>query len=269
MAAVKDFAARALVIGRTHWHLHASTATPDNAGPTVVFVPGLGEGDYMAAHGRILAKHWPVWIVDMPGFGRTRRPERLRSVEQFADALEQFLRVALDEPAYLVASSFGCQIAAAAAEAKAPIAAMVLVSPTSDAGARSIVGQLRRWLPTMLAEPPGLAIGLTKSYLHCGIRTPIVAFLAGLRDHLEDRVPNVDVPTLVVRGARDHIVSAAWARLLVDRLPCGQLATIDGFAHTLDYAAPGQLARVTVPFLAGCWHAQADDRRRRADQEGG
>ena len=246
---MNGFVARIQRIGEARWHFHDSTAEPRHESPTVVMVPGLGEGDYMAPHARLLAPHWPVRILDMPGFGRSRYPRRFSTVEEFAAALDEFLRNTAKTPAYVVASSFGCQIAAAAAQADAPIARLVLVSPTYDAAARSVGGQLRRWVPTMVVEPPSLALGLAKSYLHCGVRTPIKAFLAGLRDPIEDRLPHVAVPTLVVRGERDHIVPDAWARELVRRLPDGRLATIDHAAHTLDYAAPRRLAAATIPFL--------------------
>jgi pimeloyl-ACP methyl ester carboxylesterase len=246
---MKEFTARMLQIGDTRWHLHESTALPEHDNPTVVFVPGLGEGDYMAPHGQLLARHWRVVIADMPGFGRTRGPRRLRTTDEFAQALHGLLDAILDRPAHVVASSFGAQIAAAAAQQGAPIDRLVLVSPTYDAAARSVLGQLWRWLPTMVVEPPTLAIGLAKSYLHCGVRTPILAFLAGLRDSIEQRLAHVHQPVLVVRGSRDRIVSASWAQQLVAAAPRGRLAEIDGFAHTLDYAAPRQLEDVVVPFL--------------------
>jgi pimeloyl-ACP methyl ester carboxylesterase len=248
---MKGFTAQLRDIGDTRWHVHESCAIPRHRSPTVVFVPGLGEGDYMAPHGRVLARHWRVLVPDMPGFGRTRAPRRLRSVAEFAEALTGFLRATVDRPAFVVASSFGAQIAIAAAEAGAPIEAMVLVSPTYDSRARSVLGQLRRWLPTMFVEPPTLALGLAKSYFHCGVRTPIIAFLAGLHDRPEERLGSVDVPTLIVRGARDHIVSAAWADQLAAAGRRTQVATIRGFAHTLDYSAPDQLGAVTIPFLEG------------------
>jgi pimeloyl-ACP methyl ester carboxylesterase len=249
MAAVKGFQEHYQQIGDTLWHLHETTAAPADTTHTVVFVPGLGEGDYMAPHARLLAEHWRVLILDMPGFGRTRAPNRLRTVEAFGQALTGYLRMGLDKPAYVVGSSFGCQIAAAAAERDAPVDRMVMVSPTYDRRARSIPAQLRRWIPTMLVEPPMLALGLAKSYAHCGVRTPIIAFLAGLYDPLEQRLAQIEIPVLVVRGARDHIVSAEWAAEVAAQLPRSRLATIEGFAHTLDYAAPEPLAAVTVPFL--------------------
>jgi pimeloyl-ACP methyl ester carboxylesterase len=246
---MNGFTARMLRIGDTDWHLHESSAVPEHASPTVVFVPGLGEGDYMAPHGELLARRWRVVIADMPGFGRTRGPRRLRTTDEFAQALHGLLDAILDQPAHVVGSSFGAQIAAAAAHRGAPIDRLVLVSPTYDAAARSVLGQLWRWLPTMVVEPPTLAIGLTKSYLHCGVRTPILAFFAGLRDSIEKRLTDVTQPVLVVRGSRDRIVSATWARQLADAAPRGRLAEIDGFAHTLDYAAPRQLEDVVTPFL--------------------
>ncbi len=247
---MKDFDTRLRTIGDIRWHFYESTTTPRQHTPTVVMVPGLGEGDYMAPHARLLAPHWPVQIVDMPGFGRSRGPRRLVTVDQFGAAFDEFLRATKAKPTHVIASSFGCQIAAAAAQKGAPIGRLVLVSPTYDRTARSVLGQLRRWIPTMVVEPPSLALGLAKSYLHCGVRTPITAFFAGLRDHIEDRLPDVAAPTLVVHGGRDRIVPGDWASELVRRLPNGRLATIDGFAHTLDYAAPARLAAITLPFLS-------------------
>lgn len=105
---MKDFDSHTRRTDDIRWHLNISTALPRHARPVVVFVPGLGEGDYMAKHGRILAEHWRVLIVDMPGFGKTRGPKRLVSVEEFAAALDRFLRDTVAEPAFVVASSFGC-----------------------------------------------------------------------------------------------------------------------------------------------------------------
>lgn len=246
---MKGFTGRMQQIGDTRWHVQESTAQPRNHTPTVVFVPGLGEGDYMAPHGRLLAREWRVVIPDMPGFGHTRGPRRLRTTDEFAQALHGFLDATLDRPAHVIGSSFGAQIAAAAAQRGAPIERLVLVSPTYDAAARTVAGQLWRWLPTMVVEPPTLAIGLTKSYLHCGVRTPVLAFFAGLRDSAEERLAHVAQPVLVVRGSRDRIVSPQWSRQLVDAAEHGRLAEIDGFAHTLDYAAPRQLADVVAPFF--------------------
>jgi pimeloyl-ACP methyl ester carboxylesterase len=248
---VKGFTASFRRVGDTCWHFHISIAMPRHGSPTVVFVPGLGEGNYMAPHGRVLAAYWRVVIVDMPGFGRTCGPARLRTVDEFGNALKEFLCGFVSTPAYVVGISFGAQIALAAAQAGAPVSRLVLVSPTYDSAVRSVPGQISRWLPTMLVEPPSLAIGLAKSYWHCGVRTPILAFWGSLRDPTERRVAKVDVPTLVVRGARDHIVSASWARRLASLAPNGRLATIEGRAHTLDYSAPEALAAVTVPFLGG------------------
>jgi len=237
-------------IGGTRWYVRESTAEPEDPEHLVIFIPGLGEGAYIAPHGSLLARHWRVVIPDMPGFGRSRGPHRLTSVDAFAEAATEFVADRADGAVYLVGSSFGAQVAlAVAAAAPRLLTRLVLVSPTFEAGSRTLLGQLRRWLPTMVGEPSLLAVGLAKSYAHSGLRTPILAFRAGLHDAPEERAPRVSAPTLVVRGGRDHIVSARWARQLVDCLPAGQLATIAGGWHTLDFALPGALAAVTVRFL--------------------
>ena len=74
-------------------------------------------------------------------------------------------------------------------------------------------------------------------------------FRLGLLDHLEDKLPRVKAPTLVVRGQHDPICREAWAEEVARRLPDGRLVVIPGVARTLVYTAPEQLATVTRQFM--------------------
>ena len=71
-----------------------------------------------------------------------------------------------------------------------------------------------------------------------------------MEDRVEEKLPHVQVPALVVRGSRDTIVPQRWAEEATRLLPMGRLAEIPGAPHTVVYDAPLDLARVVRPFLS-------------------
>lgn len=92
---------------------------------------------------------------------------------------------------------------------------------------------------------------MPRDYLDCRTRRLIETFLHALRDRIEDNLLAVGAPALVVRGARDPIVSQRCAELATEMLPRGRLVVVPGAAHALNYNAPLELARVVQAFLDG------------------
>ena len=72
-----------------------------------------------------------------------------------------------------------------------------------------------------------------------------------MEDRIEEKLPHVRVPALVVRGSKDPIVPQRWAEEVARLLPMGRLVVVPGAPHTLVYDAPLELARVVRPFLSG------------------
>jgi hypothetical protein len=68
-------------------------------------------------------------------------------------------------------------------------------------------------------------------------------------DHIEDRLPRIEVPALVVRGSNDPVVSAKWAEQAARLLPRGRLVVIPDGAHALNLDSPAELALVVRQFL--------------------
>ncbi|HVV75445.1 MAG TPA: alpha/beta hydrolase [Mycobacteriales bacterium] len=218
--------------------------------PTAVFVAGLGSGDYLCRHAELLADERRVLLPDMPGFGRSRTSHRLRTVEEFAAALLEMLRSETSGPVDLVGNSFGTQIALAAADASPEaVRRLVLIGPTFDASARSYPHMLGRWLLTAPIEPPSLAVSLLRSYLKCGVRTPALAFRAGMRDRPEERIERVSHPILLIRGVRDRIAPRPWLEDLQRQSTNVEIAEVPRTAHTVDFAAPEAAARLVADFL--------------------
>jgi pimeloyl-ACP methyl ester carboxylesterase len=63
------------------------------------------------------------------------------------------------------------------------------------------------------------------------------ALAASLADRVEDVVPQVAVPVLVLYGDADRICTEAWARELAGRAPDGRFAVLPG-AHSFTYTSP-------------------------------
>jgi pimeloyl-ACP methyl ester carboxylesterase len=86
-------------------------------------------------------------------------------------------------------------------------------------------------------------------YLVFGPRRLLATSRHALADPLEEKLPHVRAPTLVVRGARDKIVSQRWAEEVAAGLPRGRLTVVPGKAHAVNYNAPAELARLVREFV--------------------
>lgn len=219
----------------------------------MILVHGLGVSSrYMLPLLRDLAASVPVWAPDLPGFGRSDKPRQPLDVPGLAAALAAWLEVQGLGGAAVVANSFGCQVAVdLAAHRPDLVGALVLTEPTVDPAARRVRTQVQRWVRNAPAEPPSLAAVMVRDYADCGVRRLWRTVHYALTDRIEEKLPAVRAPTLVVRGGRDVIVPQSWAVEVTALLPHGQLAVIPGAGHTVNYNAPADLARLARPLLTG------------------
>jgi pimeloyl-ACP methyl ester carboxylesterase len=114
---------------------------------------------------------------------------------------------------------------------------------------RSALRQIGRLLLDGVREPPSLLLIELLDYLDAGFRRSVRTFQYMLEDRIEEKLPWVSVPTLVVRGSRDPIVPQRWAEEATKLLPAGWLVVIPGATHTANYGSPLELARVVRAFL--------------------
>lgn len=219
----------------------------------VVLVHGIGvAGCFMVPVAELLAPYHRVYVPDLPGFGASDKPARVLDVLGLTDALVGWMRAAGLERAAFLGNSFGCQILAdLAVRYPALIGRAVLQGPTMDPQARSAWRQFLRWLDNSRRESPSQALISAREYRRCGVRRLLKTFRYALEDRIEEKLPRMQVSTLVVRGSRDPIVPQRWAEEVTHLLPEGRLAVIPGMPHTLIYNAPLELARVVLPFLSG------------------
>lgn len=88
-------------------------------------------------------------------------------------------------------------------------------------------------------------------YVKTGPVRLFLTFQFSLQDRLEEKLPRVQAPMLVVRGALDPICNQEWAEFVARRSPHGRLVVIPNVAHTLVYTAAPELVAASLPFLQG------------------
>ena len=233
----------------TDFHYRAALEAAVDA-PGVVLVHGIGVSSrYMCPLLQHLAPFCRVYAPDLPGCGLTR-PKVALDLDATADALARFMEAVGIPRATLIGNSMGCQTLVRFAQRHpARLEKAVFTGPTLDPAARTRTKQLYRWARTGLEEPLSLGLVLLQEYWDCGLRRMWRTFLFALEDRMEERLPSVRVPALVVRGTGDHVAPDAWARRVAALLPQGRLLVLPGAAHGVNYDAPLELARVLRPFL--------------------
>lgn len=236
--------------------LHAWTNVPDDHAP---------EGDALPVvlvHGYVISSRYmlptlrrlgvPAYAPDLPGHGRSETPPRALDVTGYADALVGWMNAVGLARAVLVGNSLGCQIVARAA-ARWPdrVAGVVLVGPTVEPGTRSAIRQALRLLLDALRERPSILLLELADMLRVGPRRMVAMARATLADRIEQVLPALRAPVLVVRGARDPLVPADWARRVATLAGAPPPLEVPGAPHAVNYSAPEALASIVRGFVTG------------------
>ncbi|MBI5446101.1 MAG: alpha/beta hydrolase [Deltaproteobacteria bacterium] len=233
----------------SYGRLHALAG--GTAPPVVILVPGLViASEYMAPTGKILAEFCRVYAVDLPGYGLSVKPRKVLALAELADALAEWMDASGIQRAHFFGNSFGCQILAwLAVRHPKRVDRLVLQGPTVDPEARSLMRQLLRLIRNSRLESPDLGRITRRDYRRAGLRRAWATLRLALRDRIEDRLPLVLAPCLVVRGDRDPLVPQRWAERVARLLPRGELVVVPGASHTMNYVAPDALVAAMRPFL--------------------
>jgi 2-hydroxy-6-oxonona-2,4-dienedioate hydrolase len=235
--------------------MHAVVSHPNDLmpkAPQFVLVHGLGLSQrYMMPVARELAQDYRVYVPDQPGFGASGHPEQVLDMAGLADAIAAWIRAAGIPRAVLLGNSQGCQIIGQlAVRHPALVEAAIMQGPTAPPRERTWLWQFIRWRQNGRYNPPSLEPITWGEYKKAGYLRVLRTFHHSLHDHLEDQIPHIQAPTLIVRGECDPICRASWARHLASLHPNGKLVEIPRVAHTLCYTAPAELAEVTRQFVS-------------------
>lgn len=231
--------------------MHARVGGDGTSRTPVVLVHGMViSGRYMVPTAEVLAPFCPVYAIDLPGYGDSVKPRAILGLTELADALAAWMDAMRFSSAHLVANSFGCQVLAEFALRHARrVDRLVFQGPTVDPEARTVWQQLARLLRNSSSEGPGLGWITAVDYGKAGMWRIRATIRMALEDRIEDKLPGIPAPTLVVRGGKDPLVPQRWAEEVVRRLPRGELRVLPGLGHTINYSAPREFVAALRPFL--------------------
>lgn len=191
------------------------------------------------------------WAPDLPGFGATDAPERALDVVELADALVAWMDVVGLGRVAMLGHSLGCQVVGHVATRHPDrLDRAVLVGPTLDPSARSLVRQVGRLALDGPREPLAELPWVAADYLRCGPRRMLRTLCDAVAVDVEERLPQMHLPVLLVRGEDDPVAPQAWLEHAADLLPDARAAAVPG-AHGVNCSHPHELAAVVAPFLGG------------------
>jgi len=207
----------------------------------------------------VRAPHHPWW-------GRSDRPGHLRTVEDLSYLYLDYLEATLDEPAPVVATSFGAWVAAAVAvKSTAKIASLTLVAPV---GIKVGDRETRDFVDVYAAGPdrvraanygdgvrPDLRSLAADDFFYLAEAQEAMARFA-FRPYLHDPglpywLHRIDVPTLVLWGSDDRFVrdpkayAAAWVAAIGSN---AQAIELPG-GHRLEEQSAAAVAEATADFI--------------------
>lgn len=191
-----------------------------------------------------------MYVPDFPGYGWSSKPRHSLNMEELADVLAAWMDAMGIEQASLLGNSMGCQIIAQfALRHPARLERAILVGPTMDPQARTAHQEIGRWLVNVPFEPISLFPIVLLDFLQIGLPRFVHTFRYALQDRIEEHLPLMQAPTLVVHGTRDSVAPQRWAEEATALLPRGKLVVIEGAAHDVNYNSPRKLAEAVQQFL--------------------
>lgn len=258
--------------------LHVYDAGAETATP-MLLIHGLGdEADTWRHVVAPLSADRRVIALDLPGFGRSDKPDRAYTVPFFQDTVIELLDVLAVPRAILIGHSLGAVIAHhVALNHPDRVERLVLISGALAARSQEIdiamllflVPGLGEWLYTRLRRDPNAAYRtLELNYAHLdqlpeadrkflfqrvnervwsdGQRRAFFStfrnmarWLPGQQRDLAPRLSKLGVPTLAVWGEADRVNSPKNAHVLAQAQPAAQLVLVPGAGHNLQQENPG------------------------------
>jgi 2-hydroxy-6-oxonona-2,4-dienedioate hydrolase len=220
-------------------------------GKPVVLVHGFGvSGRYMLPLAQSLAGQFSVFTPELPGYGRSQKPRVPLGINGLAAALAGCLdALELERPVF-IANSMGCQVVTdLAVRLPERVGPLVLIGPTVDPEHRQARSQLLAALRDSAHEPLSLLALAARDGAVMGVRALLATVRSALADRIEQRLPLIEQPTLVLRGEEDRFVNAEWAVQVVALLPCARLVVVPREPHAVHYTRPDLVARLVQEWL--------------------
>lgn len=224
----------------------------NNKNRTIVMLHGWGQNiEMMKFIGNKLDED--VLIIDLPGFGKSKEPDTVLSIYDYANLVHDLISNLEIKNIILIGHSFGGKIALAYAS-KYKVEKLVLLASPFKSKENKI--NIRTKVLKKLKKVPGLNkleefakkhIGSTDYKNASGIMREILVKHVNL-DITED-VKKITCPTLIIWGDNDECVPVSDGKLLEKLIKDSGLIVFEGCTHYAYLERLDQLIRILNEFF--------------------
>jgi pimeloyl-ACP methyl ester carboxylesterase len=250
-------------------------------GPPLLLIHGLLGGSFCwRLNLPVLAERFTTYAVDLASQGEAQSPpDGCCGMRAQAARLHSWLQKQASSPVHVIASSWGGGVALfLAALNPGVVRSLVLaapVNPWSEFGRKRVrffagplggtllrcgmpfsrplhLTALERMYGDPKRIPAGTLAGYSRIVLRSGFARNIIQTLRCWEkdlDALPSAIERVKSPALLVWGTRDGAVDIRSARVLQKKLPCSELAVIEGAGHLPFEETPEEFNPVVTEFL--------------------
>jgi pimeloyl-ACP methyl ester carboxylesterase len=124
----------------------------------------------------------------------------------------------------------------------------VLMGPVVDSRRRSVLRQAMALAIDVFGETPSANAIVLTDYLRCGPRWYLTELPEMMAYPTEERITDVRVPVLVLRGTRDPVAGRVWSAVLAARAPQGRMLELPG-SHVVQERVPVRVADAIRLFI--------------------
>lgn len=230
---------------------HRSYVNSSPGATPIVHVHGFGiSGAYLEPTAALLAGRNSCYVPDLPGMGRSRRPDERLDLPGLARSVIAYCDAVGVERACFVGNSLGCPlIVELAASHPERVERAVLVSPAGGPMNQPLGRALGQMALDSYREPVSMLPIAVTDYARFGVLSGFALFRAMTRYPTLDRLHLLDAPTLVIAGTRDPLVHLDRVTVF-SGLTDVSVVSVPG-SHALNYSAPELVSELVQAFIDG------------------
>lgn len=192
-----------------------------------------------------LFKKHRLFLMELPGFGKSDLPQTINSSEDYAQMVENWLLKEKITPVILVGHSYGGKIATLVAFHNPKIVSNLILIAPSGVPEPKIWYCFKRFIPTPIKRfiAPFLE---SRDYKNAGKLQPL--FKEIVKEDLRPIYPEIKLPTLIIWGKEDKELPLKYGEIIHKLIPSSKLEIIDG-DHFMFQQNPSEIAKLIANFV--------------------
>jgi pimeloyl-ACP methyl ester carboxylesterase len=221
-------------------------------GEPIILIHGLsGSSRWWVRNIPILAEHYRLYLIDLPGFGTMRHYRGRLALDEIASGIVMWMEAVGIKQAHLVGHSMGGYICLwIAAHHRERIQCLVLVSPAGIPHIRSLPGYALPLLVAIRYLKPRFFSILISDALRAGPLTIVRAAQDLLTKDIRDCLKDITAPTLLIWGEYDSLVPLTLGDILNREISHAHLLILKKAGHVSMFDQPKQFNAAVLTFLA-------------------